>query len=312
MTGRQTSKYIYYRCLGNDASRWGGKQLCTNRMVRTDCLDAAVWNDVVALLQNPRLLAGEQARRRQQPGAAPQRAQLARQIQHAQRAVTRLIDAYQDGLLEKHEWEPRLTQARDRLQRLQSQEQHLTDREAEEAALDHTLVNLEHFADEIRRGLEQADWDTRRQILRTLIQSIHIEPDQVRITYRLRLPPFASRQRILHFCCSRVSPLVSTCARSARKIPRSRRAQVNTKRENLPTKRKWLAGLDLDVLNPSCHAKTLSTWRAPSRAGVGAGAKRCCLPRRRFGLVFGPAHSLALRVGLLVGALRRVDPAAKR
>ena len=208
LTGRQTSKYIYYRCLGNDAARWGGRQLCTNRMVRTDCLDEAVWNDVVALLQNPRLLADEQARRRAQPATAPQRAHLDRQIQHARRAISRLIDAYQDALLEKHEWEPRLTQARARLQRLEAEDQRLADCQAEDTALDHTLANLEHFAAEIRRGLEQADWDTRRQILRTLIQCIHIEPDQVRITYRIRLPPFASQERILHFCCRRVSPLV--------------------------------------------------------------------------------------------------------
>ncbi|MCI0357111.1 MAG: recombinase family protein [Planctomycetaceae bacterium] len=216
MTGRQTSQYIYYRCLGNDASRWGGRQLCTNRMVRTDCLDEAVWNDVVTLLQNPRLLADELARRHTQPDAAPQRAQLARQVQQAQRAISRLIDAYQDGLLDKHEWEPRLTQARARLERLQAEEQRLADREAEEAALDDTLASLEHFAADIRRGLDQANWDTRRQILRTLIQRIQIETDQVRITYRIRLPLLLANNEFCTFVAGVISPLVSTRASDSR------------------------------------------------------------------------------------------------
>ncbi len=107
-----------------------------------------------------------------------------------ERAVSRLIDAYQDGLLLKEEWEPRLTQARARLDQLREQEQCLAEVESQRAALRETLANLEQFAAEIRRGLEQADWNTRREILRTLIQRIQIEPHQVRITYRIRLPPF--------------------------------------------------------------------------------------------------------------------------
>jgi site-specific DNA recombinase len=202
--GRRSSQYAYYRCLGTDASHWGGNKLCHNQSLRTDCLDEAVWNDVVSLLQNPRLLEQEQERRLEQPDAATQPTRLAQHIQQTQRAISRLIDAYQDGLLDKQEWEPRMTQARARLKRLQDEQQRVADLATEQAALRDTLASLERFAAEIRRGLEQADWNTRRDILRTLIQRIQIEPEQVRITYRIRLPPFASKQRILHYCCSRV------------------------------------------------------------------------------------------------------------
>ena len=38
--------YAYYRCTGSDAYRFGGQRLCWNKQVRTDVLDAAVWEDV--------------------------------------------------------------------------------------------------------------------------------------------------------------------------------------------------------------------------------------------------------------------------
>ena len=49
-TSRASAKgripYAYYRCTGSDAYRFGGQRLCWNKQVRTDLLDAAVWEDV--------------------------------------------------------------------------------------------------------------------------------------------------------------------------------------------------------------------------------------------------------------------------
>ena len=38
--------YAYYRCRGSEAWRYGGQKLCRTRAIRTDRLDAAVWDDV--------------------------------------------------------------------------------------------------------------------------------------------------------------------------------------------------------------------------------------------------------------------------
>ena len=40
--------YAYYRCTGSDAYRFDGQRLCWNKQIRTDMLDAAVWEDVRA------------------------------------------------------------------------------------------------------------------------------------------------------------------------------------------------------------------------------------------------------------------------
>ena len=45
--------YAYYRCTGSDAYRFGGHARCWNKPLRTDVLDAAIWEDVRHLLSEP-------------------------------------------------------------------------------------------------------------------------------------------------------------------------------------------------------------------------------------------------------------------
>ena len=60
-------RYAYYRCTGSDAYRFGGQRLCWNKQVRTDVLDAAVWEDVRRLLSEPERVRAEYERRLQGP-----------------------------------------------------------------------------------------------------------------------------------------------------------------------------------------------------------------------------------------------------
>jgi site-specific DNA recombinase len=55
--------YAYYRCCGSDAHRFGGQRLCANPQLRTDRADAAVWQEVQRLLQDPDMIAAEYERR---------------------------------------------------------------------------------------------------------------------------------------------------------------------------------------------------------------------------------------------------------
>lgn len=73
---------------------------------------APVWNDVQQLLRDPQLLRNEYERRLQAPAHdAIQEQKLRRQEQSATQSVSRSIDAFAEGLLEKSEFEPRLTKA---------------------------------------------------------------------------------------------------------------------------------------------------------------------------------------------------------
>ena len=100
--------YVYYRCIGSDAHRFGGQRVCSNRPVRSDFLEQAVWEDVCAMLSNPNRIEEEYHRRL----TASKKEAKWTEATHAhtalskiKRGISRLINSYQDGLLEfTHYW----------------------------------------------------------------------------------------------------------------------------------------------------------------------------------------------------------------
>src|SRR5262249_13285260 len=117
--------YAYYRCVGTDAYRFGGTPVCRNKQCRTDLLDRAVWDDVCALLAEPQRVRAEYERRLRGQNKKNSRPleQLAKMIGKVRSGMARLIDAYQDGHLEKADYESRITPLKKRLQKLQTEEQ---------------------------------------------------------------------------------------------------------------------------------------------------------------------------------------------
>ena len=109
--------YAYYRCLGTDAYRFGGERVCQNTQVRTDLLDVAVWREVCTLLAHPERLAEEYRRRLQPetPHTAPGPATVEAQLGKLRQGLARLIDSYAEGLIDKHEFEPRILRLRHRI-----------------------------------------------------------------------------------------------------------------------------------------------------------------------------------------------------
>ena len=188
-------EYTYYRCRGSERWRFGGQKLCRTRAIRTDRLDAAVWDDVRALLSEPERIREEYRRRLEGPkGETPREAgQLAKLISQARKTISRLIDAYGDGLLERSEFEPRVTAARERLSRLEEEHKRRADEEGMEAELRLVIGRLEEFANRVSEGLEGTDWSTRREIIRALVKRVEVDENEARIVYRVSPSPFEDR-----------------------------------------------------------------------------------------------------------------------
>jgi site-specific DNA recombinase len=185
--------HAYYRCMGRNSHRFGGQPLCSNRQVRVEDLDEAVWQDVCALLRNPGKIRTEYERRQaEQESPEPSLAgdQVASQLKKVKQAITRLIDAYQEGLLEKTEFEPRLRASKERLARLEAAAREQAARQSQEQELRLALGCLEEFAAQVETGLAEADWSTRRAIIRALVKRIEIGPEEIRVVYRVSPPPF--------------------------------------------------------------------------------------------------------------------------
>ena len=195
-TSRASAKgkvpYAYYRCTGSDAYRFGGQRLCWNKQIRTDILDAAVWEDVRRLLSEPERVRAEYERRLQGPETDPDHEveHLNKMIANLKKMISRLIDAYGDGLIEKSEFEPRILAARERLAKLEEECRQRIDEATQEAELRLVIGQLEEFASRVSQELQEPDWDTRREIVRALVKKVEIDEQEVRIVYRVSPSPF--------------------------------------------------------------------------------------------------------------------------
>jgi site-specific DNA recombinase len=183
-------RYAYYRCIGSDAYRFGGERICSIGQVRTEVLETAVWQDVRALLANPERVRQEYERRGSDQGPDSSDEQLAARLQKAKRVVARLIDAYEEGLLEKKEFEPRLARARQRLETLETEAQAAVARAAQVHDVQAVIGQLQEFAQRVSEGLEEASWAAKREILRALIKRVEVGAEEVRVVYKVDPRPF--------------------------------------------------------------------------------------------------------------------------
>ena len=72
-----------------------------------------------------------------------------------------MLDLYQEGDLEKGEFEPRYSRARQRLSELDSEASAISERITREEGLGTILESFERYASRVRDGLESASWGTR-------------------------------------------------------------------------------------------------------------------------------------------------------
>ena len=206
-TGRPGPReYSCYRCVGNNHARSCGKErLCWNKPIRSDELEAVVWNQVCRLLQDPRRLASEYQRRLnvvQSPPSIADVSLLEQQIAKVRSGITRLIDGYAEGYLEKSETEPRIRHFKERLQALQAQAEQARTLARQEADLQLVIGRLEAFSARVNTGLDMLDWAGRRELIRTLVKRIEIGTESVQIVFRIgESPPPPTSDPSLHRCC---------------------------------------------------------------------------------------------------------------
>jgi site-specific DNA recombinase len=199
--------YAYYRCTGSDAYRFGGQRLCWNKQIRTDILDASVWEDVSRLLSEPERVRAEYERRLQRTGAdqSHEMEHINKLIKNSKKLISRLIDAYGDGLLDKSEFEPRILAAKDRLAKWEDERRRQMSEVTQEAELRLVIGHLEEFARRVSEELQEPSWETRREVVRALVKRVEIDEHEVRIVYRVCPSPFEGRpqQGSLQHCWGR-------------------------------------------------------------------------------------------------------------
>jgi site-specific DNA recombinase len=159
--------------------------------VRTDLLDLAVWREVRDLLEPPDRLA-EEYRRRLHPHTRARhhdRTTVEGQLGKLRQGLARLIDSYAEGRIEKREFAPRITHRRQRVTTLEEQAQQLVNEAALHVELQLIIGRLEDLAAQVRDGLEEADWPSRREMIRALVKRVEVDHDQGHVVFRVDQHP---------------------------------------------------------------------------------------------------------------------------
>jgi site-specific DNA recombinase len=184
-------RYSYYRCNGSDASRFGGTRVCTNAGLRADTLDDHVWESVQQILQDPERVLEEWKRRMSTDDTCSepriQRDEAATAVARHERSLKRLLDAYEAGAIDLDDLSLRSERIKAQLHPARRALKEAEERLAETVTLRAVASRVQDFAERVKHGLAQLNWQQRRQLIQTLVARIDVGAKDVTVVYRL--PP---------------------------------------------------------------------------------------------------------------------------
>jgi site-specific DNA recombinase len=182
-------RHAYYRCIGADSYRFAGGRVCHNPPVRVDQLDGYVWDSVCELLQDPERMMGEWSKRAGNHGIhhelSEQREHAARLLAAQEASLQRLVDAYEAGVLPLSELTARSERVRTRVAHARKALEEADSNLSRTIEMRAVVTRLEAFGERVRAGLANLAWLERRQLIRTLVARVEIQPDGATIVYRI-------------------------------------------------------------------------------------------------------------------------------
>jgi site-specific DNA recombinase len=198
MRGRNGTWHRYYYCRNHDPIRAGGTEhRCPERNIRSDTLDAFVFDQLRAVLLRPDLLlTGEQAVASIRPAPDDELldaevARMARRVDAADAEHRRLVDLYQAGLIDLPELQRRNTEVEHRRRDLTQRRDALTTQRQELARDNHMRQRVHDFAERVRTGIDGLDFEQKQTLLRLLVEEVRVTGWHVQIQLRIALdkPP---------------------------------------------------------------------------------------------------------------------------
>jgi site-specific DNA recombinase len=190
-TSTRTSrrKIYYYRCLGSDDYRYANGRICQSKPIRQDYLDGVIWQQVVKLLEDPELIRHEIQRRFQEiQDSNPTKKRkevIYREITRQQKCIVKLLDAYQEGLLELDELRSRMPNLRKRSEALQAELRSLEAIAVDQQTFLRLAENIEGFLARLRSTADTLDVIERQKILRLVVKEILMHKEVIKIRHSI-------------------------------------------------------------------------------------------------------------------------------
>jgi len=177
--------FLYYRSSGSDGYRFGGERICSNVQVQGNILETTVWSEVSKLLMNPQRVELEHEDRTINGTLLDNLETLRTQETKLQHAVERLIDGFAEGLIEKDQFASRMARTKSRIADLDARIKAYAGDVDKREHLRIAMNRLRELAATVGPELGSADWQRRREIIRTVVQRIDIGTDVIKIIFRI-------------------------------------------------------------------------------------------------------------------------------
>lgn len=201
-TATGSREYNYYTCTGTKtyANR---TRKCNAASLNADKLEEAVWNEVVYFLSDTKSIDSEYKRRSKNlklENKGTERTKLNKEKTSIENKIKLLIDSYTDSLITKAEFEPRIKTYREHVRQIEQKILQLMDDEKQHHDVQIFMDKLENFANEVNTKLNSADWETKRNILLSLVKLIEIENEYVNIVFKVNPPDASRKNNLLEHC----------------------------------------------------------------------------------------------------------------
>jgi site-specific DNA recombinase len=188
--GKPQSRRVYYQC-GSRCLRTAERR-CNSAPVRADELEPLVWGEITRLLCQPDLVGAEIERRlqdlRETDPAARRSEALTVELTRAERAISRLVDAYQDEQITLAELRARMPELRRREHALRAEQDAIAAEIDDASACLKLIETLDRFMGRLTHRLDEMDTDEQARILQLLVRDILIGGENETVTIRHSIP----------------------------------------------------------------------------------------------------------------------------
>ena len=270
--GSYGKRIHYYRCHGIDSWRRPQGAVCDNPPVRADELDAAVWREVLALLENPQLVRSEIDRRiaaANDTASNDRRTDALRaESSHNQTRMRRLLDAYQEGLVTLDELRERNVPIQTRQRAVLSELDALRTAKLDRQSRLALATTVERFLTRMREAAGSLSIVERQRVVRLLVREVRIGKDSVTICHSIPLtdlPPTGSQT-------ARGIPAAAATHRGGLLVPRCGQvvkqdveARVEQRLPSLPQKREERALVDKQLVQAPIQRVAAHHLRRPAQ-----------------------------------------------
>ena len=183
----------YYRCHGAESWRRPQGAVCDNPAVRADELDEAVWQEVLALLENPELIQREINRRlaaaNDTVAARGRTDALHGELARIATRIRRLLDAYQEEVITLDELRERRTPLQARQRSILSELEALKTAELERGCRLSLATTMERFLRRMREGARSMSLAERQRVVRLLVREVQVAKEEVTVCHSIPIEP---------------------------------------------------------------------------------------------------------------------------